>query len=84
MDSRGPLSNHGAARRGGAAPFNEMARIVNELLLSARRKARLVTNRAQQIAESDRARWEQYQKDITAVEAVFYAGEENDPDRATS
>ena len=67
------------ARTQSAAPFDVLNDCVNALILASRRKARLVTQRAQRIADRDPAGAAKYEQDRLKVDAVFYEGEEDDP-----
>lgn len=60
-----------------STPFNDLNRLINELLLAAQRRARLAMVPARSL-QSDAA-LEKYHREWFENERVYYSGDENDP-----
>ncbi|MEY4704121.1 MAG: hypothetical protein RL042_317 [Nitrospirota bacterium] len=60
-----------------SAPFDDLNRIINELLLSAKRKARLAI--VSDTSLRSEAALERYHQEWLEIERVYYSGEEDDP-----
>ena len=58
-------------------PFDDLNRLINELLLSARRKARFATT-PERALQSEAASEKQHQEWLE-IERVYYSGDEDDP-----
>jgi hypothetical protein len=60
-----------------AKPFSELNSIVNELRLSSRRMARLLTRRERSVRSESGV--EKDQREMEKVDAIYYSDSENDP-----
>ncbi|MEQ1656126.1 MAG: hypothetical protein ABL960_10535 [Nitrospira sp.] len=60
-----------------SVPFDDLNRLINELVLAARRKARLATV-AERSLQSDEA-LEKYRQEWLENERIYYSGDEDDP-----
>lgn len=60
-----------------ARPFDDLVRLINELLLAARRRAQLLT--VPERAFRSEADMEKHQARANEVDRIYYAGDEDDP-----
>ena len=58
-------------------PFDDLNRVVNELILSARRKARLATMPERSLRSE--AALERHHKEFLEIDRIYYGGSEDDP-----
>lgn len=60
-----------------STPFDDLNRLINELLLAAQRKARLAT--VSEASLRSETALERYHQEWLEIERVYYSGEEGDP-----